>query len=109
MKFYYNGQLVRTSKTHQYKYALINTETGKCYACGADRKNPEAELRYRSANLVTYRAVRDGQYRQKDKYHCTAEQIRKNAEKYYGSLENAIAEQEEYVANLKIVELEARA
>ena len=99
MKFYYNGQLVRTSKNHEYKYALINTQTGKCYACWKDRKNPEAELQYRSRNLLVYKAVKNGTYRQKDKYHCTAEQIRKDAEKYYGSLDNAIAEIDEYISD----------
>lgn len=109
MKFYYNGKLVRTSKTHEYKYALINIETGHCYACGADRRNPENELNYRSGNLRVYKAVKNGQYRQKDKCHCTADEIRKNAEKYYGSLENAIAECEKYISKLQIVELEPRA
>lgn len=32
MKFYYNGTLMRTSKTRQYKYAVISA-SGKCLAC----------------------------------------------------------------------------
>lgn len=29
MKFYYNDKLVRTSKTHEYKYAVINKQITK--------------------------------------------------------------------------------
>ncbi len=43
MKFYYNDKLIRTSKTHDYKYALISS-TGKCVTCSASRERAEAEL-----------------------------------------------------------------
>ena len=43
MKFYYNDKLIRTSKTHEYKYALISG-TGKCVTCSASRERAEAEL-----------------------------------------------------------------
>lgn len=47
MKFYYKGQLVRTSKTHDYKWAVIeemDDGTLKIYGCRADRAAADAEL-----------------------------------------------------------------
>ena len=47
MKFYYNGRLVRTSKTHDYKWAVIeemDDGTLKIYGCRADRAAADAEL-----------------------------------------------------------------
>lgn len=47
MKFYYKGRLVRTSKTHDYKWAVIeemDDGTLKIYGCRADRAAADAEL-----------------------------------------------------------------
>ena len=33
MKFYYNDKLIRTSKTHVYSHAVINTVTGRVIGC----------------------------------------------------------------------------
>lgn len=47
MKFYYNGQLMRTSKNHNYTHAVvIEREDGtiRCYGCHKDRKGCEAEI-----------------------------------------------------------------
>ena len=33
MKFYYNGELVRTSKTHHYTHAVIDSNNGRCIGC----------------------------------------------------------------------------
>lgn len=46
MKFYYNGQLMRTSKNHNYTHAvIIETEKGiKLYGCHKDKKGCEAEI-----------------------------------------------------------------
>lgn len=41
MKFYYEGRLIRTSKTHHYTHAVINTENGKCLTCSGSRKGCE--------------------------------------------------------------------
>ena len=49
MKFYYKGQLVRTSKTHEYKWAVVEErEDGslKVYGCRADRRTADVELQY---------------------------------------------------------------
>ena len=45
MKYYYNGRLVRTSKTHIYTHALVGT-SGKAVACSSDpnRLMKEKEL-----------------------------------------------------------------
>lgn len=49
MKFYYKGQLVRTSKTHDYNWAIIDElkdGTLEVWGCRADRKAAEAEANY---------------------------------------------------------------
>lgn len=109
MKFYYNGKLVRTSKTHEYKYALINTETEKARACSKDLKGVHAELAYLRKGLDVYLAVQNGTYRQKDRGCYTAKQIEENAIRWYGSLQAAIDNEKAFLAKYKIVELEARA
>lgn len=37
MKFYYNGQLMRTSKNHEYTHAILN-ENGKCEGCRTSKE-----------------------------------------------------------------------
>ena len=47
MKFYYKGQLVRTSKTHTYNWAILEEKddgTLKVYGCRAERAAADAEL-----------------------------------------------------------------
>lgn len=47
MKFYYKGRLVRTSKTHNYNWAILEEKddgTLKIYGCRADRAAADAEL-----------------------------------------------------------------
>ena len=49
MKFYYKGQLVRTSKTHDYNWAIIDElkdGTLVVWGCRADRKTADAEAAY---------------------------------------------------------------
>lgn len=45
MKYYYDGQLIRTSKTHHYAYACVrkNAEGNgwECLGCSATRKGAE--------------------------------------------------------------------
>ena len=44
MKFYYNGKLIRTSKTRHYKYAIGTSDTG-CYAtCSETWENAQKAL-----------------------------------------------------------------
>jgi hypothetical protein len=43
MKFYYNGKLVRTSKTHEYKYAVIATNRDdKVLTCSTTKNGAQA-------------------------------------------------------------------
>lgn len=47
MKFYYKGQLVRTSKTHAYNWAILEEKddgTLKVYGCRAERAAADTEL-----------------------------------------------------------------
>ena len=47
MKFYYKGQLVRTSKTHTYNWAILEEKddgTLKVYGCRAARAAADTEL-----------------------------------------------------------------
>lgn len=60
MKFYYNGQLVRTSKTRNYKYAIVR-ESGdkiKVYACSETLENASKRLQSEKA-YQTQRAEGD--------------------------------------------------
>ena len=44
MKFYYNGKLVRTSKNHEYKYAIIG-ENGNLWSCHGTLEAAQKEFR----------------------------------------------------------------
>lgn len=44
MKFYYNDKLMRTSKTHEYKYAII-TENGDLWSCHGTLEAAQKEFR----------------------------------------------------------------
>ena len=44
MKFYYNGKLVRTSKTRDYKYAIIWPD-GECTSCHGTLESAKKEYR----------------------------------------------------------------
>ena len=45
MKFYYNGQLVRTSKNHEYTHAVIDITDNGCVGCRVGKDNAEAIIR----------------------------------------------------------------
>lgn len=49
MKFWYKGQLVRTSKAHDYNWAVVEVQDDgslKVFGCRADRKTADAEAAY---------------------------------------------------------------
>lgn len=53
MKFYYKGHLIRTSKTHNYTHALIDTSDYGCVACSSQGPaRCEAEKTRFVANLA---------------------------------------------------------
>lgn len=107
MKFYYQGHLIRTSKTHNYKYAIIDKETFKAYRCSKDLKGIQSGLHEIRRNLDVLLSVQNGTYIQKPRC-CTAKEIENNKIKYYGSLQNAIDKEKEYVNSFIVVELEIK-
>ena len=46
-KFYYNGKLVRTSKTHDYKYAIAYTDDSKILSCHGTYEAAQKEMNKR--------------------------------------------------------------
>lgn len=117
MKFYYNGKLVRTSKEHIYKYAIvkradIESDAAKIkpFACSKDLKGIDSNLAYLSKELRVYEAVKKGTY-QRRKINGfltqTAKQIEADAIEYYGSLDAAIENRRQWVAQWVVVELDA--
>ena len=45
MKFYYNGQLIRTSKNHEYTHAVIDITDNGCVGCRVGKDKAEAIIR----------------------------------------------------------------
>ena len=54
MKFYYNGQLIRTSKSHEYTHAVIDTLTGECKGCRVGKDKAEAIISSEIASHEKY-------------------------------------------------------
>lgn len=56
MKFFYDGKLVRTSKTKVYTHAVINTETGGLIGCSSSRelaqKKVDSEISYCNSRIA---------------------------------------------------------
>lgn len=125
MKFYYNGKLMRTSKTHEYKYAII-TENGCCCSCHGtlesaqkEFRRPIAECEKSIANFnMIIRAINSGkkyidikEYRYTHRVHFSGKDIAGDDrsqvstwEKYIRQTKNSMADYE----SRKIVELEQR-
>lgn len=57
MKFYYNGQLIRTSKNHIYTHAIIDITDNGCVGCRADKESAEAFIR--SEISTTQRSIQN--------------------------------------------------
>lgn len=117
MKFYYNGELVRTSKNHVYTHAVI-TERGGCIACSSSKDKAEAvittarnnQLRAISNMDAKIEAIKAG----KKKYRCV-----EGRRTYYLPTDGDTVEQceewkqscirqLEWINHYKVVELEAR-
>lgn len=120
MKFYYNGNLVRTSKSHEYTHAVIDITTGGCKGCRVGKDNAEAIITSECARyekqIKNYesaiKALQSGKsgYYAKDGRHT-----------YYNrfSADNTVEKYNEWIAwnrehidsiktNWQVVELEAR-
>ena len=106
MKYYYNGKLIRTSKTHDdYKYALIDERHG-CVSCSKSRTTIQTKYNQYTASLVgmlaAHQRVLDGT--------CT-----KSEKKWVRHISNTddmiraeIDRMKAILDDIKIVELEAR-
>lgn len=121
MKFYYNGILVRTSKNHEYKYALINQlEKGiiAVITCSSTYDGCQKELNRiisnKYENIENYKRILKSIESGKDYYYCkmgryeAKEKIRYSKEQYEHDLEVYENEVNEIKNNYKIVELEQR-
>ena len=51
MKFYYNDKLVRTSKTHEYRYGVYHTKIDKVIACSASKDGAQSFIDAKIADL----------------------------------------------------------
>lgn len=120
MKFYYNNKLVRTSKTHEYKYALIWEGTGNLVMCSATREGCEKEIKSRIGHcreaIENYeniiKAINNGSKKflakagRKSFYIDIPVDSVEKCKEYIGHEREKI---EAYIRKMKIVELEVRA
>lgn len=120
MKFYYNGQLVRTSKNHIYTHAVINAENNACMGCRASKDTAEAvistEVAQYEKRIANYesatKALESGKsgYYAKEGRHTYFNKFSPDStvERYRERIEWC-REYIDYIkANWKVVELEAR-
>ena len=117
MKFYYNGKLVRTSKTHEYKYGVYHTNLDKVIACSATKDGAQAHIDAKVANLNreiencenALKAIAKGKthYGYKDGRKTYLEKV-STAEKHTEWLAGYKKSLESVKRTHKVVELEAR-
>ena len=105
MKFYYNGKLVRTSKTHNYNYALIwFKDNGELVTIACSEKLEVIEARKAESIKMNYKQGLEYML------DCNAKKYQHN-ELYRRTFTEAEIEQErkdleKYKNELKIVKLE---
>ena len=123
MKYYYNNQLIRTSKNHIYSHAVIVMDKdGKAYAMGCRRSLAEAEA-FKESEI-------NGYLRGIENCHKAIKALQEGKEGYYSRdgrrdwyvkfskdltveyYEEIIEDREKAIKNIqnnwKVVELEAR-
>lgn len=117
MKFYYNGNLIRTSKNHVYTHAALTPE-GKTYACSSSLEGAKKAVRKEISSCETilnnYRnaikAIEAGQpyYSAKESGQNWMRRLNGETvadfEMYIDQVKSRIA----YYKEFQIVELEAR-
>lgn len=120
MKFYYNGELIRTSKTHEYTHAVIDVRNSGCWGCRTSYKAAQAIIDGQisgcneSINNCTaaIKALKAGKvgYIGKDGRNTFKHIFREDetVEKYMGYIEDALKRIHEIQDYLKVVELERR-
>ena len=117
MKFYYNGKLVRTSKTHAYTHAVL-TPNGDTFSCSSSREgavkalqakiNEWEQIRSNYRNAI--KALEAGRPYYFSKYG-RREVKQSLSGKTVADYDRMLAEAERIIANYnahQIVELEAR-
>lgn len=112
MKFYYNGELVRTSKTHEYSHGVLHN--GKVVSCHAGRdlavkamnsRISQAESRIRDCREAVA-AIERGERFFWTKFGGSSYRAEVVATKEHYLL--SIEQWKEYQKGFEIVELEAR-
>lgn len=95
-KFYYNNELIRTSKTKNYKYAVIAYNNGemKVFRCSETKANAE------KAHTAAINELKEDIEREKRNCKYSGINLEENAE-YFNKLER-------YIKTMQIVELESR-
>lgn len=125
MKFYYNGVLVRTSKNHEYHFAVV-TKDDKLVSCHGTREAAEKEYRRPIAEressiqdeLAAIKAINEGKTyvdrkicRSWQRIHFKGKDLFGNDRSKVETWEGYIADNKKSIENLKtrkIVELEQR-
>ena len=126
MKFYYNGKLMRTSKTREYHFAVLNTN-GTCNSCHSTREAAEKEWRRPIAahetaieeDLQCIKALERGKDHIDLKCRCGWIRVQLKGKDLFGNDRGQVSTWREYIESHKrdiaklrtreIVELEARA
>lgn len=120
MKFYYNGELIRTSKNHIYTHAVIDTLKNECKGCRANKQTAESIISSEISRLEkeitecksAIKALGQGKryYVVKMCRRSYPIYFEKNdtVEKYEDHIKWYINKIEEIKATWKVVELEAR-
>lgn len=116
MKFYYEGNLIRTSKSHNYTHAVL-APNGKAISCSSTREGAEkfkqSEINNWSRSVENHHsaieAIKAGQkyYSFKEGNRTVKARVNGTLESYERSLREA-EKAVEIVRSYKVVELEAR-
>lgn len=118
MKFYYEGQLIRTSKNHHYSHAcLVKTDDGyKCMGCSSSREGAEKIKQEQIRRLERYienckssiKAIEDGEKTFRNQKNEKVRIFFSTAEEAYEAIQKAQSNIRFYEENWIIVKLEER-
>ena len=106
MRFYYNDQMVRTSKNRHYKFAVVwereGAETVSCLACSETKENAERSLQREIA--AQKRIAQSNLHFHNDPENTESEWYKE----YFGAdfdAQKAFEDHIESLKNIKVVEL----
>lgn len=111
MKFYYKGQLMRTSKNHHYTHAVIrHNEDGTitCMGCSSSEQGAEKIMQGLGAfiNYKIWQSVQNGTYKPKDRWSYSLERMRKEVPKEYESIDAVVEHYRHIISKYEIVKVE---